>query len=245
MLTGIIGGSGLAELDGLTITQREVMRTQYGEPSGALTFGQLCGRDVEFMNRHGPAHTIPPHRVNYRANLLSLKQAGASQVIAVNAVGGISSTLQPVDLVIPDQIIDYTYSREHTFFDSEHEPVRHIDFTCPFSESLRTTIIETASACKIEVIAGGTYAATQGPRFETAAEIDRMERDGATIVGMTGMPEAVLARELDLGYCMIAVVSNPAAGRSGSEISVEDIMSNLHAGMARVRDLFEEVIPVL
>ena len=245
MLTAIIGGSGLSELEGLTITRREVMRTKYGEPSGALIFGQLCSREVVFMNRHGPAHTIPPHRVNYRANLLSLQMAGAKQVIAVNAVGGISGTLKPVDLVIPDQIIDYTYAREHTYFDSEHEPVRHIDFTHPYSEKLRALIIQTAREKAMDVVPAGTYAATQGPRFETAAEIDKMERDGATIVGMTGMPEAVLARELDLDYAMIAVVSNPAAGRSDSDISVDDIMQNLHTGMTRVRDLLEEVIPVL
>ncbi len=237
MLTAIIGGSGLAILDGMVITHREVTRTDYGEASGALTFGVMSGKDVVFLNRHGPGHTIPPHRVNYRANIFALKQAGVKQIIAINAVGGIASHLQPVDLVIPDQIIDYTYSRKHTYFGSDHGPVKHVDFTHPYTEKLRRVIIDVASRNKVPVVATGTYAATQGPRFETAAEIDRMERDGASIVGMTGMPEAVLARELDLDYAMIAVVSNPAAGRSDSEISVDEIMNKLQQGMDKTRAL--------
>lgn len=245
MLTAIIGGSGLDRLEGLTITHREVMRTEYGEPSGPLTFGTLSGEDVVFLNRHGPGHTIPPHRVNYRANLYILKKAGARRIIAINAVGGISPGLEDSGLVIPDQIIDYTYSRTHTFYDSEHGPVKHVDFTYPYTESLRRKIIDSATQNDISVTTTGTYAATQGPRFETAAEINRMERDGATIVGMTGMPEALLARELDLDYAMIAVVSNAAAGRSGEEISVDDIMNNLQKGMDKTRDLIEFVIPQL
>jgi len=245
MLTAIVGGSGLAELEGLTITRREVMRTEYGEPSGPLTFGQMSGRDIVFMNRHGPGHTIPPHRVNYRANIFAMKQAGARRIIAINAVGGISDQLQATGLVIPDQIIDYTYSRKHTFYDSEHGPVKHVDFTCPYTEQLRRVIIDTATQNGISITTAGTYAATQGPRFETAAEISRMERDGATIVGMTGMPEAVLARELNLDYAVIAVVSNAAAGKSGVEISVEEIMSKLQIGMDKTRTLIELVMPRL
>ena len=245
MLTAILGGSGLAELEGLTITHREVMRTEYGEPSGALTFGKMSGRDIVFLNRHGPGHTIPPHRVNYLANVFAMKQAGAKRIIAINAVGGIDNVLEPIGLVIPDQILDYTYAREHTFFDSEHGPVRHVDFTYPYTEALRRKIIDIASQNGLSLTSSGTYAATQGPRFETAAEINRMERDGATIVGMTGMPEAILAREIDLDYAMIAVVSNAAAGRSGVEISVDEIMSNLQMGMNKARALLELVIPQL
>ncbi len=245
MLIAIIGGSGLDRLDGLTITRREVMRTEFGEPSGPLTFGKMIGKDVVFLNRHGPGHTIPPHRVNYRANVFALKQAGVKQIIAINAVGGIDVNLEPVGLVIPDQIIDYTYAREHTYFGSEHGPVKHVDFTHPYTEKMRKIIIDEASRNKIPVTTTGTYAATQGPRFETAAEIDRMERDGATIVGMTGMPEAGLARELDLDYAMVAVVSNLAAGRSESAISIEEITSKLRQGMDRTRALLEVVIPRL
>lgn len=245
MLTAIIGGSGLTELEGLTIDHREVMRTEYGEPSGPITFGRMGGAEIVFLSRHGPEHIIPPHRVNYRANLTALRQAGATQVIAVNAVGGIDAELRPVDLVVPDQIIDYTYSRDHTFFDSEHGPVRHVDFTYPYTERLRKIIIETATRQGINIIPAGTYAATQGPRFESAAEIDRMERDGATIVGMTGMPEAILARELELDYAMIAVIANRAAGRADGEISVTEIMENLAAGIDKTRVLLQSVIPLL
>ena len=245
MLTAIIGGSGLTEFEGLTIDHREVMRTEYGEPSGPLTFGRMGDAEIVFLSRHGPEHIIPPHRVNYRANLTALRQAGATQVIAVNAVGGIDAALKPVDLVVPDQIIDYTYSRDHTFFDSEHGPVRHVDFTYPYTERLRKIIIETATQQGISIIPAGTYAATQGPRFESAAEIDRMERDGATIVGMTGMPEAILARELELGYAMIAVIANRAAGRADGEISVTEIMENLAAGIDKTRVMLPSDIPLL
>jgi purine nucleoside phosphorylase len=220
MLTAIIGGSGLAELEGLTITHREVMRTEYGEPSGALTFGKMSGREIVFLNRHGPGHTIPPHRVNYRANIFAMKQAGAGRIIAINAVGGIDNDLKPVGLVIPDQILDYTYTRKHTFYDSSHGPVKHVDFSYPYTEGLRRKIIDTALQNDISLTSTGTYAATQGPRFETAAEIN-------------------------LEYAMIAVVSNAAAGRSGVEISVEEIMSKLQLGMDQTRVLLELVIPKL
>lgn len=245
MLTAIIGGSGLAELEGLTITHREVMRTEYGEPSGALTFGKMSGRDIVFLNRHGPGHTIAPHRVNYRANVFAMKEAGAKRIIAINAVGGIDNALEPIGLVIPDQILDYTYAREHTYYDNEHGSVKHVDFTYPYTKALRRKIIDIASQNGLSLTSSGTYAATQGPRFETAAEINRMERDGATIVGMTGMPEAILAREMDLDFAMIAVVSNAAAGRTGVEISVDEIMSNLQLGMNKARTLLELVIPQL
>ncbi len=245
MLTAIIGGSGLEELESLVITHREVMRTEYGEPSGALTFGKMSGMDVVFLNRHGPGHTIPPHRVNYRANLFALKQTGVERVIAINAVGGIDNDLESVGLVIPDQILDYTYTRKHTFYDSDHGPVKHVDFSYPYTEALRQKIISTAAQNDISLTPSGTDAATQGPRFETAAEINRMERDGATVVGMTGMPEAILARELELDYAVIAVVSNAAAGRSGTEISVDEIMKNLKMGMDQTRILLELVIPQL
>lgn len=245
MLTAIIGGSGLARLDGLVITRREVMRTDYGELSGALVFGKLSGKDVVFLNRHGPGHTIPPHRVNYRANVYGLKQVGVTRILAVNSVGSIDRSLRPVDLVIPDQIIDYTHSREHTFFGSAHGPVKHVDFTYPYTKSLRKIILDAAAENDFPVVSGGVYAATQGPRFETAAEIDRLEKDGASIVGMTGMPEAGLARELDLDYATIAVVSNLAAGRSESELSMDEIMKYLQQGMDKTRTLLELVIPRL
>ena len=240
----IIGGSGLTNLKNLEITRREVVRTPYGEPSGPMVYGQLGGQEVVFLPRHGPGHTIPPHEINYRANIWALKETGVKRVIAVNAVGGITADyLIPGTLVFPDQIIDYTYGRAHTFFGSEHKKVTHVDFTSPYCEELRKLLIEAARQAKLPAVMHGAYGATQGPRFESAAEIARMERDGADIVGMTGMPETGLARELELCYASVAVVVNPAAGKTKGVISLKEIEKNLETGMARVRTLLEQVIP--
>ena len=242
----IIGGSGLTNLKNLRITRREVIRTPYGEPSAPMVFGQLGGQEAVFLPRHGAGHTIPPHEVNYRANIWAIKQTGVAKVIAVNAVGGISPAyLASGTLVIPDQIIDHTYGRAHTFFGSEHKKVTHVDFTYPYCEELRQILIQAAARAKIKVVGRGTYGATQGPRFESAAEIRRMERDGADIVGMTGMPEAGLARELELCYASISLVVNPAAGKAKDTISLKEIEMNLEMGMAPVRSLLEQVIPLI
>ncbi len=242
----IIGGSGLTNLKNLRITRREVIRTPYGEPSAPMVYGQLGGQEAVFLPRHGAGHTIPPHEVNYRANIWALKHTGVDKVIAVNAVGGISPDyLASGTLVIPDQIIDYTYGRAHTFFDSDQKQVTHVDFTDPYCDGLRQIIIQAAARAKIKAISRGTYGATQGPRFESAAEIRRMERDGADIVGMTGMPEAGLARELDLCYASISLVVNPAAGKTREVISLREIEKNLEAGMGTVRSLLEQVIPLI
>jgi 5'-methylthioinosine phosphorylase len=241
----IIGGSGLTNLQNLQITRREVVRTPYGEPSGAMVYGQLSGKEVVFLPRHGPNHTIPPHQINYRANIWALKQSGIRRVIAVAAVGGIADGLKASDLVLPDQVIDYTYGRAHTFFDGEHKQVTHVDFTYPYCMELRQILVKAAGRVGIAAVDEGTYGATQGPRFETAAEIRRMERDGCTIVGMTGMPEAALARELDLRYASIAVVANRAAGKEESLISLKEIEAHLEKGMAKVRRLLEQAIPLI
>jgi 5'-deoxy-5'-methylthioadenosine phosphorylase len=242
----IIGGSGMTKLKNLRITRREVIRTPYGEPSAPMVFGQLGGQEAVFLPRHGAGHTIPPHEVNYRANIWAIKQTGVDKVIAVNAVGGISPDyLASGTLVIPDQVIDYTYGRAHTFFGSEHKKVTHVDFTYPYCEELRQTVIQVAARAKMKVVGRGTYGATQGPRFESAAEIRRMERDGADIVGMTGMPEAGLARELELCYASISLVVNPAAGKAKDAISIKEIEKNLEMGMASVRSLLEQVIPLI
>ncbi len=238
----IIGGTGLTQLKGLEITRREVMRTPYGEPSGALTFGTLCGKDIVFLARHGYNHTIPPHRVNYRANLWSLKQQGVERIIAVCAVGGIRSDLVPAAVVIPDQIIDYTWSRDHTFFETDLTSVTHIDFTEPYCQEMRELLIKSASLAKVDIQTSGTYGACQGPRLETAAEVDRMERDGCDMVGMTGMPEAALARELEVCYAVCAVSANAAAGRGDGPIEMEDIEASLQTGMSKVRAILEQAI---
>ena len=238
----IIGGSGLTRLHGLEITRREVMHTPYGEPSGALTFGSLCGREVVFLARHGYGHTIPPHMVNYRANLWALREAGATRVTAVCAVGGIRNDLQPGVIAIPDQIIDYTWSRNHTLFEKDLAGVTHIDFTEPFCQAMREQLISAATRAGIGIITGGTYGATQGPRLETAAEINRMERDGCHMVGMTGMPEASLARELGLCYAACALTANRAAGRGDGPISMQTIEATLAAGMSSIAAILEQLL---
>ena len=244
-LVAIIGGTGLTSLEGLEITGREVMQSPYGEPSGILTRGNYHGHDVVFLPRHGPGHTIPPHKVNYRANIFVLKEAGVSHIIAVNAVGGIRADMGPGTLVIPDQIIDYTWERNNTFFDDCQNHVVHVDFTEPYCTDMRDKLARGAEAAGLDYLFEGTYAASQGPRLETAAEIDRMERDGCDIVGMTGMPEAVLARELELCYGCVALVVNEAAGRGAGKITMEDIERNITNGMAKVRRLLEYTIPLV
>jgi len=239
----IIGGTGLTSIKSLEVTRREMVRTPYGEPSGPLTHGMLCGQSVVFLARHGHGHTIPPHDVNYRANIWALKSIGVEKVLAVAAVGGIREDLVPGKLVIPDQIIDYTWSRGNTFFDRGEGPVKHIDFTWPYCESMRQLALDAADKASIDISNTATYAATQGPRLETAAEIDRLERDGADIVGMTGMPEAALARELDLCYACCAVVANQAAGRGDGEILLSEIEENLLNGMNQVEKLLEMLLP--
>ncbi len=239
----IIGGTGLTSLHGLAISGREVVNTPFGEPSGPLIHGVFCDKEVVFLARHGYGSNIPPHRVNYRANIWALNQLGVSCVIAINAVGGIRSDLVPGQLVIPDQIIDYTWARAHTFFEDGLSHVVHVDFTEPYCSQLRRLLAEAAAKAELGVAEGGTYGATQGPRLETAAEIDRLERDGCDVVGMTGMPETVLARELKLCYAACAVVANAAAGRGAGPISMEEIEANLKTGMERVRVLLEHAIP--
>lgn len=240
-MLAIIGGSGLTQLANLDVTRREVVRTPYGEPSGPLTFGRLAGRDLVFIARHGYGHTIPPHRVNYRANIAALRSVGASRVVSVASVGGIRPDLVPGILVIPHQIIDYTAGRPSTFFDGHDGQVRHIDFTEPYDTSLRTALLVAAKRAGQAVVDGAVYAATQGPRLETAAEINRLERDGADVVGMTGMPEAVLSREAGLAYAAINVVANHAAGRGESlhSIQMSAIEAMLQEAMTRVRHVLE------
>jgi 5'-methylthioadenosine phosphorylase len=240
-MLAIIGGSGLTQLANLDVSHREVVRTPYGEPSGAVTFGEICGHPVAFLARHGYGHTIPPHEVNYRANLWALWNRGCTEIVSVASVGGIRADLRPGDLVIPHQIIDYTWGRSTTFHEGPDCTVTHIDFTEPYDGALRERLIGAAAAAGIAVSPSAVYAAMQGPRLETAAEINRLERDGADVVGMTGMPEAALARELGVPYAAINVVANYAAGRGDSRngISFEAIQGIMHESMAHVRSVIE------
>lgn len=241
----VIGGTGLTSINGLEISNQEIVKTPYGEPSGPLIQGEFCSNSVYFLSRHGAGHTIPPHKVNYRANIWALKNAGVEQVISINAVGGIHNDMQPGTLIIPDQVIDYTTSRTNTFFEEGLSQVVHIDFTDPFCESLRQSIINSANKNSINIIEQGTYAATQGPRLETAAEINRLENDGCHLVGMTIMPEAALAREQELCYASISVVANLAAGRGTEDLTMDVIEKNLNNGMEQVRKLLGVIIPSL
>ncbi|MCA1978949.1 MAG: S-methyl-5'-thioinosine phosphorylase [Thiobacillus sp.] len=243
-MLGIIGGTGLTQLANLEITHRKVARTPYGEPSGALTFGRLCDQDVVFLARHGYGHTIPPHAVNYRANLWALRDNGVDRVVSVATVGCIHRDLLPGMLVVPDQIIDYTHGRESTFFVGNDKPVTHLDFTFPYCDAMRAALLRAAASADIRLRDGGVYGAVQGPRLETAAEINRMERDGCDMVGMTGMPEAYLARELELCYAAVGAVVNYAAGRGASAdgIQMEEIQAVLGEVMSQVRRLLEQLV---
>ncbi len=233
----IIGGTGLTQLSDLTVIKREQLDTPYGSPSAEFVTGELNGNPVIFLARHGNPHHLAPHKINYRANIWGLKQLGVAQIIAVAAVGGITGNMAPAHIAIPDQIIDYSYGRLHTFF--EDETVTHIDFTYPYSQKLRSRLISAAASANLQISPTGTYGCTQGPRLETAAEIQRMERDGCDLVGMTGMPEAALAKELGMDYAAISVVANWAAGKTEGEITMEEIERHLHKGMANTAELLK------
>jgi 5'-deoxy-5'-methylthioadenosine phosphorylase len=238
-LLAIIGGSGFTRMPELRIERREVVRTPYGEPSAPLTFGHFDGHDVVFLPRHGAGHRLPPHRINYRANIWALKAIGAHRVVGMAAVGGV--TFGPQTICIPDQIIDYTWGREHTFFDGEDGNVNHVDVTEPYCSALREALVHAAASAGLEPVTRGTYGATQGPRLETAAEVRRLERDGCDIVGMTAMPEAALATEAGLCYATCSVVVNWAAGKSAGPITMEEIDRNLAVGMDKARKILKHI----
>jgi len=244
MKIGVIGGSGLDSIDTLVVSHRESINTNYGDASAPISFGRLAEKEIYFLPRHGSEHTIAPHKINYRANMAALHKLGVTHIISIAAVGGITASMAPVKLVFPDQIVDYTYGREHTYSDGAYSDVTHVDFSYPYDEFLRGALIESADTLKLSYESRATYGATQGPRLETAAEIKRMERDGCDIVGMTGMPEAVLARELDMAYSHCAFVVNWAAGKGdGSVVSMEEIHHNLIDGAETVKTLLTTALP--
>ncbi|MHA7815215.1 MAG: S-methyl-5'-thioinosine phosphorylase [Pseudohaliea sp.] len=212
MSVAIIGGTGIDQLAGFEPTGGETPETPYGPPSGPVEKGAVEGVPVLFLQRHGKPRALPPHRINYRANLWALRELGAAAVVAVNAVGGIHEACTPGRLVLPDQLIDYTWGREHTVDDGGDSPVRHCDFTEPYDPALRRALLMAAQEAGIACRDGGVLGVTQGPRLETAAEIRRLRGDGCDLVGMTGMPEASLARELELPYASICMVVNAAPG---------------------------------
>ncbi|WP_411726098.1 S-methyl-5'-thioinosine phosphorylase [Methyloglobulus sp.] len=241
----IIGGTGLTQLADLKIIRHDSITTPYGSPSADFITGELNQKEVVFLARHGNPHSIAPHKINYRANIWGLKQLGVEHIIAVAAVGGITSEMVPAHIVIPDQIIDYSYGRKNTFFEDENDPVSHIDFSYPYSHALRSRLIHAAKKAGIPISPIGTYGCTQGPRLETSAEIKRMENDGCDLVGMTGMPEAALAKELGINYATICVIANWAAGKIEGEISMAEIEQNLHKGMANAVTLLKAFVEMM
>lgn len=245
-MIGIIGGTGLTQLDDLEIIRRQIVRTPYGDASQPLIFGNLAGVEVVFLARHGGGHTIPPHAINYRANIWALHSVGVNSLLAVATVGSINNTFLPGDIVLPHQIIDYTHGRDNSYYDGVELPVMHIDFTHPYSEVLRSALKKAANNIEQNLHDGGVYACVQGPRLETAAEINRYEKDGASVVGMTGMPEAALARELTIDYAALCPVANHAAGRgeSAQRIHYETMMERLNSTMEKVRGLIKETVKI-
>lgn len=231
----IIGGTGLYQFPGLENIERTAVDTPFGPTSAPVVSGTFAGRRIAFLARHGEGHSVPPHRVNYRANVWALHHVGARRVIGINAVGGIRDDMGPRVVAVPDQVIDYTHGRYTSFCDVDGAEVKHIDFSEPYTPSLRADVLAATARAGVPVVDGGCYGATQGPRLETRAEIARMRRDGCDLVGMTGMPEAALARELELDYACIALIANWAAGCGDeAEISLPEIFENLRVATAQV-----------
>lgn len=231
---GIIGGSGLAGMKTLERTRREVVRTPYGEPSGAISLGRMAGHEVAFLPRHGYGHTLAPHEVNYRANIWALRQVGVEAIFSISSAGSLDDQFVPGSLAVIDQVIDYTYGRKHTYFEGAEQPVVHIDFSDPFDAAMRERLLNGAQRMQVPVLASGTFACTQGPRLETRAELQRCRRDGAHLVGMTLMPEAALARELDLPYAALVIVAAMAGRSEWRLLSAEDAKAALEPTFERL-----------
>ena len=231
----VIGGTGVYRLDDLQDVETRELDTRFGAPSGPVRIGTLGGRRVAFLARHGEGHSVPPHQVNYRANLQALKDLGATRVLALNTVGGITDACGPRVLACPDQLIDYTWGRISTICEEPGTDVLHVDFGDPYTHLLRQQILAAAREAGVDLVDGGCYGATQGPRLETRAEIRRMRRDGCDLVGMTGMPEAGLAREMGLEYACLAIVANWAAGcGTDEEITMDEVLANVAAASSGI-----------
>ncbi|MBB5014373.1 S-methyl-5'-thioinosine phosphorylase [Rehaibacterium terrae] len=239
----VIGGTGLYKLAALENVDSFERDTPYGAASGPVRIGDFAGRRIAFLARHGEGHSVPPHRINYRANLWLLKEAGARRVLAVNAVGGITERWGPRTLGVPDQLIDYTWGRVSTLCEEPGSEVLHVDFTEPYTPALRRAVLKAGAAAGITLVDGGCYGVTQGPRLETRAEVARLRRDGCDLVGMTGMPEAALARELGLDYACLALVANWAAGCGDqTEITLDEVFANLEHATAPIPRLLEHLL---
>ena len=248
---GIIGGSGLYEIQGLIFKKRKEISTPFGKPSDRYTIGQIGNVEIIFLPRHGRSHNLPPHMINYRANIWGFKKLGVKRIISVNAVGGIKKSLRPGDIVVSSQIIDMTKNRKSTFYDGSSSvaglrgAVVHIDFTEPYCPEMRRILLKAGSIAKIPLINGGTYIAVEGPRLETASEITAFSRIGADIVGMTGMPEASLAREAEICYSGISVVANFAAGISRNKLTTAEVMDAMRASTDKIKKVLKETFKLL
>lgn len=242
----VIGGTGMNQWPGLQVRERRTVQTPYGAPSAPLLDGVIHEVPAIFLARHGEGHKIPPHAINYRANLRALADAGVRSVIAIAAVGGVADWFAPGEIAIPDDLLDYTWGREHTYSDGrEGAPLDHIEFTQPYAPPLRALLLDAARESATPVAGQGVMAVTQGPRLESAAEVRKLARDGADMIGMTGMPEAALARELGLDYACIAVSVNWAAGVNGLGDIHAEIEQSIEAGMAKVRAVLALALPRL
>ena len=241
----VIGGTGVYALATMINAHAHQPITAYGAPSGPIRVGTLRGKRVAFLARHGEGHSLPPHKINYRANLAALRALGARRVLALNTVGGITDHFGPRVLACPDQLIDYTWGRVSTLSEEPGTEVLHVDFGDPYTPSLRKEVIAAAIHANVLLVGHGCYGATQGPRLETKAEIARMRRDGCDLVGMTGMPEAGLAREMGLDYACLAIVANWAAGCSAledEEITMDEVLGNVAAASEGLPALLREML---
>lgn len=236
-MLAIIGGTGFGSWQGMDVLKRGGQETPLGAASCGVVEGRLDGQALLFLARHGQPHKVPPHRINYRANLWALKQAGATHIVGVNCASGIDPTLTPGTLVVPDQLIDYTTGRDGTFFDGRFKPFRHVEFAWPYHRVWREELHAAACTANMALHAGGVLGIVQGPRLETAAEIRLMARDGNTLVGMTGMPEAILARELEMEYASLCLVISHAAGVGEEEPTRAGTESVIEIGMPRIQTL--------
>jgi 5'-methylthioadenosine phosphorylase len=244
-MIGVIGGSGLYEIGKVFIKKTKKFSTPFGDPSDSYVIGEFSGIEVVFLPRHGSLHRIPPNKINYRANIWGFKELGVERVISLSAVGGISPEMKPGTIVIPDQIIDMTKGRDSTFYDGDR--VVHIDFTEPYCPELRKSILEAGRKSGIELKKSGTYVCVNGPRLETKAEIEFFSNIGADVVGMTAMPEASLAREAELCFAGVIVVTNYAAGIKEKRLTTTEVIKVMKGTTGRLKELLKEsfnLIPI-
>ncbi|NMB26116.1 MAG: S-methyl-5'-thioadenosine phosphorylase [Firmicutes bacterium] len=236
----LIGGTGVYDPSMLANIREEVVSTDYG--SVQVSIGSFQGVEVVFMQRHGAGHTVPPHMINYRANIMALKELGVTKIVATSAVGSLNEAMKPGDFVLLNQFIDFTKNRPFTFFDGKDGTVVHTDFTTPYCGQMRQLILGAAQDLRLDVHAQGCYVCVEGPRFETPAEIVAFGRLGGDVVGMTNVPEVVLAREAGICYAVIAMVTNYAAGISPTPLTHEEVVEVMQVNARSMRDLVMAVL---